>query len=334
MILLPLVVDLNGSNFVLSFGFPKHTLRAAVVLAELFVIHWTQSNESNYDFLFRGSIHKISTYRSLPFLFLAIHEGFSMLSRGVGFLLFVDHDLLASSCVKSHTESFCWSSHKNCIESNHRISCHCPIPIEFERLTMTKYDRSTRKPSAKRRLDFGDDSHETSEEDPVVIVESEEPTQKKLKTSTAAIPSTPEQKRRWHDKHETQGISTYFSPKPAKKAAVITPEKKEEEKVETEKPKEQAFVPIYIHKNLNYQRKGQASLNPKRQRVFDLVKDHCVIPDDFETNRRYGPLSGTCFEERAIDAYEKRLLKTTSIVEICTYCAKVGHEQDECPDLV
>jgi len=205
---------------------------------------------------------------------------------------------------------------------------------------MPNYDRSTRKPSAKRRLDFGEPQEKEDDNSVVpVVVETNEPAQKKWKSSANEIPSTPERNRNRKRRNSNQGISTYFSPKPAsKRAAVVTPEKKEQElkaETETTTPKQKGFVPIYIHKNLNYQRRGQATLNPKRKEVFELIQEHCIIPDDFENNRTYGPLSGTCFEERAIDAYEKGLLKFYKTrVELCTYCAAVGHEQDECPELV
>ncbi len=194
---------------------------------------------------------------------------------------------------------------------------------------MPKYERSNNKTSAKRRLDFDDDSGKDND-NPVVVLDDVEPPKKKLKEPPSVIPATPERKRR---RRETkQGISTYFSPVKldAKKATVVvTPEKKEE----PETREEPAHVPIYIHKNLNYQRRGQASLSDKRKRVFELVEEHCLIPPDFENNRKYGPLSGTCFEERAIDAYEKGLLNQSG-VQICTYCATVGHEQDECEELI
>ena len=68
-----------------------------------------------------------------------------------------------------------------------------------------------------------------------------------------------------------------------------------------------------------------------------IVDEHFSIPKDFEQNREYGPLSGTCYEERAISAYNLGLLKPVdqaSTVEICSSCASLGHKRVECPELV
>jgi hypothetical protein len=85
------------------------------------------------------------------------------------------------------------------------------------------------------------------------------------------------------------------------------------------------------------------------KRVFDLVEEHYVIPSNFESDRSYGPLSGTCFEERVVNAYDRGLLLPNhqnqnkhpsndegcgSILIICTHCAALGHRQDDCPDLI
>jgi hypothetical protein len=99
------------------------------------------------------------------------------------------------------------------------------------------------------------------------------------------------------------------------------------------------YVPTYIHKNLGYQRKGQASLSEKLQKTFALVEEHFAIPDDFEQNKfDYGPQSGTCFEERVVQAYNLSLLEpkdeSSADVEICSHCVKMGHKKNECPVLI
>jgi hypothetical protein len=56
-----------------------------------------------------------------------------------------------------------------------------------------------------------------------------------------------------------------------------------------------------------------------------------------ETNRKYGPISGSTFEHHAIRAYSLGMLKAKNPsveVEICTACATKGHKRDECPKLV
>ena len=202
---------------------------------------------------------------------------------------------------------------------------------------MSTTQRKSMRTSAKRRLDFGDDDNDNS----VIILEKEIQVNDEAKAKTSIlVPATPEKKRRRRDTN--QGISTYFSPvkaSDAKKAAiVVTPEQKDEtEQEEKVTVESQPHVPIYIHKNVGYQRRGEASISDKLKRVFDLVEEHYSIPADFESNRSFGPLSGTCFEERAVNAYEKGLLKaakTGQAVLICTYCGTVGHEADECPDLI
>ena len=209
---------------------------------------------------------------------------------------------------------------------------------------MPRTHQKSKRPSAKRRLDFGDD-HE-QDDNSVVVLEQE--TKRKShdkedsKVSPFFIPATPEKKRRRRD--SKQGISTYFSPLKTTDAnrasVVVTPEKTEDAEIDEIPTEKSSYVPIYIHKNLNYQRRGHASINVKLKRFFELVEEHYVIPPDFESNRSYGPLSGTCFEERTVNAYEKSLLspkktsKTGEGIPICTFCGTVGHEQDECPDLI
>lgn len=203
---------------------------------------------------------------------------------------------------------------------------------------MSTNQQKSKRTSAKRRLDFGDEDNDNS----VVVLEKEIQVNDEAKSKASfLVPATPEKKKRRRD--NKQGISTYFSPvkaTDAKKAAavVVTPEQKDETEPEEKATEEsQQHVPIYIHKNVGYQRRGEASISNKLKRVFDLVEEHYLIPADFESNRSFGPLSGTCFEERAVNAYEKGLLKATKTgraVLICTYCGTVGHEADECPDLI
>jgi hypothetical protein len=223
------------------------------------------------------------------------------------------------------------------------------------------------KASAKRRLQFGDDHEKESEADvsPMTAGASASASEiSVMKGSSSIVLATPEKKRRRRSNdecetdgirnHNKQGIALYFShPKTTdirKTSVLVTPEKKEdEEKGEDQQQQQQQHVPIYIHKNLNYQRRGQAFLNETLKRVFDLVEEHYVIPSDFESNRSYGPLSGTCFEERVVNAYDRGLLLPNhenrhqqlsndegcgSVLVICTHCAALGHRQEDCPDLI
>ena len=98
------------------------------------------------------------------------------------------------------------------------------------------------------------------------------------------------------------------------------------------------YVPTYIHKNVSYFRKGEAKLSAKTETCFRLVAEHFVIPKDMEQSRKYGPLSGTSFEERVISAYNLGLLEPkrpeSDGVEICSNCAEEGHTRDDCPKLI
>lgn len=103
------------------------------------------------------------------------------------------------------------------------------------------------------------------------------------------------------------------------------------------------YVPIYIHKNVGYQRFGTAysRLTDGQRAAFNFVVDNYVIPTDFESNRRYGPLSGVCYEERALAAYATNLLEEreeidSSVIKkgVCSSCGTVGHRRNRCPDLL
>jgi hypothetical protein len=189
-----------------------------------------------------------------------------------------------------------------------------------------------KRANAQRRL-FDDSDDEKTKEVLVSTVPSTASS-----TDPVSIQETPQKKRRL----DNSGIQTFFSPRKAK--AVVTPEKQEDVilhetpvKHKDEK-KEAVYVPTYIHKNLLYQRRGQASLSEKSRKTFELVEAHFTLPEDLEQNPSFGPLSGTCFEERAIQAYNLSLLEPKeerdAAVEICSNCATLGHKRNDCPDLI
>lgn len=127
--------------------------------------------------------------------------------------------------------------------------------------------------------------------------------------------------------------SSFSSPvsKPAEKRSVVTPEKGEE-KGSAE------FVPKYIHKNVGYHCKGKSEISTTKQAAYELILDSHVIPKDLETSRAFGPLSGTCFEDRVLQAYTLGKLEVQSGYDgdtrICTVCADKGHKRTECPTLI
>lgn len=134
-------------------------------------------------------------------------------------------------------------------------------------------------------------------------------------------------------KDEVERLTTVGSPssKRTRLSDLFSPVKSEKVVVEDES----VYIPTYIHKNVSYQRKGQASLSDKVIQTFQLVCSHYDIPEDLETNRIYGPLSGISYEERAIAAYNLSLLKPKNGeevgVEICSRCVTVGHKRSDCP---
>jgi hypothetical protein len=133
--------------------------------------------------------------------------------------------------------------------------------------------------------------------------------------------------------------SVFESPKKkAKAAAVVTPAKDEEVVSPQKKTESKKYVPKYVHKNVQYQTEGEAVLPESRLQAYQLIKDSFVIPDDFEQSRQHGPLSGSCFEERVIKAYNVGSLEpkpdTETGLEICVHCGTVGHLKVDCDELL
>lgn len=129
-------------------------------------------------------------------------------------------------------------------------------------------------------------------------------------------------------------IKSLLSPQKKKDKAFTTPTKK----ARIEESKEEPYVPTYIHKNLEYLRKGEATLSEITRRTFALVEEHFHLPEDLDKNRKYGPLSGSCFEKRAITAYSMGELEVKNPeadgIMICTACAAEGHKRSSCPTLI
>jgi hypothetical protein len=127
------------------------------------------------------------------------------------------------------------------------------------------------------------------------------------------------------------------APKLAKKSrvAAVTPEDEEQAEIR----KLSKHVPKYLHKNVEYSRKGEAKISAPTIKAFKWICERYVIPNDFEQKREYGPLSGTTYEERVIDAYsvdklERKESAPDEETRVCTVCADVGHKRDDCPTLI
>jgi len=74
-----------------------------------------------------------------------------------------------------------------------------------------------------------------------------------------------------------------------------------------------AYVPEALHALVGYARRGQGSLEPGEAELFAFVEAECRLPADLEQNHKYGPLSGSTFEGRAIGAFAHGLLGDASL---------------------
>ena len=185
--------------------------------------------------------------------------------------------------------------------------------------------------SQQQKLDFG----APGEEDEEVVADEEKTREARRKKRASPQPSTTPSGN-GSDAKRPKAAST---PKRGKKSAatIVTPAQSAS-KTKKKKDAIEEYVPIHIHKNVDYHRKGQAAdaLSPNTLKAFQLIEQHYEIPNDLEQSRAYGPLSGSTYEERVITAY--RLGKLQAVDRpaqiICTACAGLGHQRDGCPTLL
>jgi hypothetical protein len=184
-------------------------------------------------------------------------------------------------------------------------------------MPLTRRNSKARKP-AQRRLVFHDVEH----------IDEDESSGEVGVTQTIELPQSP----RRRIKREIV-VTTLESPPASKlKVSPITPEEAEIEELSK-------YVPKYIHKNVQYSRKGEAKLAASEGVIFKWIWDHYFVPKDFEQNRLYGPLSGTSYETRVIQAYSNGKLERNPSAPgaeafICTACSEIGHKRDDCPTLI
>lgn len=114
-------------------------------------------------------------------------------------------------------------------------------------------------------------------------------------------------------------------------SVVVTPEqKKQADQV-------RGYVPSYIHRELDYERRGEKKVLSKATlQAFALLEEHYDIPTDLEQTRRFGPWSGSSYEERALAAYQAGQLKPKegANLDICVACGALGHRRTTCPSLI
>jgi hypothetical protein len=146
------------------------------------------------------------------------------------------------------------------------------------------------------------------------------------------------------NRHNPQSIDSYLSPQ--KKSApettsvnVVTPAEVDfSPKVLPKGNDADNYVPTYIYNNVEYVRKGQlTNLSPLHAKLLEWIAEHYEIPKDLERNRKYGPLSGSSYSDRVITAYRLGSLEkidNDDTTIICTGCANLGHDRDNCPTLV
>jgi hypothetical protein len=98
------------------------------------------------------------------------------------------------------------------------------------------------------------------------------------------------------------------------------------------------YHPDHIHGNIDYHHRGEVSLTSGQMNAYRFIRNHFNIPRDIEVDSKFGPWSGTCFEERILRAYTLDQLKSKSgdgsLLRVCTYCGEEGHKRDRCMKLI
>ena len=182
--------------------------------------------------------------------------------------------------------------------------------------------------SSRRRLEF---SNEDGEEK---VTNSN----KKNKTTNAKEESSAVTPDKGIEKFVTRSI---FDSKPKAARQLVTPQKDQESDFlyYESGDEEDTFKPTYLHDNVEYHRRGDFALDCTTLKVYRFIRDNFCIPNTFETDHKFGPLSGSCFEERVIRAYslgelEPRKGTTKCNLLVCTYCGGEGHKKDSCRNLI
>lgn len=204
---------------------------------------------------------------------------------------------------------------------------------------------SERNAAARRRLDLGADA---SSPPGAVINPYSSPSRAtrsgKQKESSSAV--TPE-----------KVINEFLSSKKKvlpRTSRIITPDKKrkaidldgEEELYYSsgdEKKDAKLYKPTHIYANVGFHCRGDLALDQGKLKAYRFIRNHYLIPLTFETDRQFGPHSGSCFEERVITAYslgklelkdEYRGVVDESSLFVCSHCGDEGHKRDGCLELL
>merc|ERR1740130_154819 len=88
---------------------------------------------------------------------------------------------------------------------------------------------------------------------------------------------------------------------------------------------------------LGFKGRGETvNLSLGMKKAVTHIQKNYVVPRDFETSQKFGPHSGTCFEERLVAAYMHDQLKCRCrrIPRICYECGVLGHDAKDCASLL
>jgi len=111
--------------------------------------------------------------------------------------------------------------------------------------------------------------------------------------------------------------------------------KKGEKRYRSEDAEEEEEYQSVIRNNVGYRKR---KLTRGQEITLDYVKKYYDIPEHFDRDKRFGPLSGSSPELRIISAYVEGSLnvkkgKKKVIKVICHECGTIGHDSMNCDQL-
>lgn len=96
--------------------------------------------------------------------------------------------------------------------------------------------------------------------------------------------------------------------------------------------------------NSIFQPNRRSSLSPGKHDLVEFIEINYLVPENFETDTKFGPHSGLCYEDRLITCYEWRQLKPRpsfakdhehdNAWKICWKCSQKGDHlaREGCPN--
>ncbi|CAM9722665.1 unnamed protein product, partial [Ectocarpus fasciculatus] len=98
------------------------------------------------------------------------------------------------------------------------------------------------------------------------------------------------------------------------------------------------FINLHVLQEVQYSREGKNKGNVPANTlaVFRFVKEAFFIPNNFEKDHKFGPLSGVSHELRVVSAFmagqlEPRTEEAKAGVKMCLECGAKGHFPRHCP---